>query len=143
MGTDMSELRVLVVEDDADGAEAQAELLKVLGYQAWIAHDGLDALAIANDFLPDVVLLDLKLPGKSGYEVARELRARVTRRMVIIAVSGLGRDADRALAVDAGLDYYFTKPVDVKILKTLLASASKRVRRPVSRIQRGSQQRPV
>ena len=135
----MSELRVLVVEDYADAAEAQAELLKVLGYQVWIAHDGFDALDIANDFLPDVVLLDLKLPGQNGYEVARELRARVTKRMIIIAVSGLGRDVDRALAADAGLDYYFTKPVDVKILKTLLASVSTRVRRPP--LQRGSQQR--
>jgi two-component system OmpR family response regulator len=129
----MSELRVLVVEDYADAAEAQAELLKVLGYQVWIARDGFDAVDIASDFLPDVVLLDLQLPGKNGYEVARELRARVTRRMVIIAVSGLGSDVDRTLAVGAGLDYYLTKPVDVKILKTLLAMVSTRVRRAPQR----------
>ena len=131
----MSDLRVLVVEDYADAAEAQAELLRVFGYRVEIARDGLSALEVAGSFLPDVVLLDLKLPGKNGYEVARELRARIPSPMVIIAVSGLARDVDRMLAVDAGLDFYLTKPVDVRLLSTLLATASRR-RRPPQRLAR-------
>jgi CheY-like chemotaxis protein len=113
--------RVLVVDDSVDGAQAMALLLKYDGHDARIAHNGQDAIAEARDFLPDVVFLDIGLPGMSGYEVARELRADPKLRdVVLIALTGWGTDEDRRRTREAGFDHHFVKPVDLDAVESVL-----------------------
>jgi signal transduction histidine kinase/ActR/RegA family two-component response regulator len=104
--------RVLVVDDNDDAAE----LLEVMlheEYETTIANDGPSALALAERFTPDVVILDIGLPGMNGYDVARELRKRPTaRRLELIALTGWGSHEDQQKARDAGFDLHLTKPVD-------------------------------
>jgi CheY-like chemotaxis protein len=114
-------LRVVVVDDNVDGVETMADLIALLGHDVRIAHDGPAGLATVGEFDPDVVLLDIGLPGMDGYEVARRLRGADTRA-VLIAVSGYGRDEDRAMSRDAGFEQHFVKPVEYDTLRLLLES---------------------
>jgi signal transduction histidine kinase/DNA-binding response OmpR family regulator len=115
--------RVLVVDDNADGAESLALLLRLSGHHVQIAHDGLAALESAQSFRPEIVLLDIGLPGVDGYEVARRLKQDpVTQTIHIIAVTGYGQEADRLRAQEAGFDHHLVKPVDPEVLPGLLAS---------------------
>ena len=105
--------RVLVVDDNADAAAMLDVLLRSLGHQTCVAHDGVEALKMAADFHPDVVLLDIGLPGADGYEVARGLRAlRKDDPLRIVAITGWGQDADRQKSKQAGFDVHLVKPVD-------------------------------
>ncbi|MFO0581641.1 MAG: ATP-binding protein [Anaeromyxobacter sp.] len=105
--------RVLVVEDNADAAETLVEVLKLLGHEARWAPDGPAALALAERFAPDVVLLDIGLPEMDGYEVARRLRASARgETLQIVAVSGYGQLEDQERARAAGFDLHLTKPVE-------------------------------
>jgi CheY-like chemotaxis protein/anti-sigma regulatory factor (Ser/Thr protein kinase) len=105
--------RVLVVEDNPDAAEAMRMLLVQLGHIVASAASGLEALERARDFRPEVVLLDIGLPGLDGYEVARTLRSYdETRRARVIAVTGYGQPADRERSSAAGFDHHLVKPVD-------------------------------
>ncbi|HEX4388094.1 MAG TPA: response regulator [Steroidobacteraceae bacterium] len=105
--------RVLVVEDNADAAESMRLLLDGIGHQVAVANDGNAALATARSFRPDVVLLDIGLPGMDGFQVASALRALPeTSRAHLIAVSGYGQDKDRARSAQAGFDLHLVKPVD-------------------------------
>ncbi|MCC6418712.1 MAG: response regulator [Gemmataceae bacterium] len=115
-------LRVLVVEDDRDCAESTALLLDLAGYVVDVAFTGEEALARARENVPDVVLLDLGLPGTNGYEVARRLRAMdLGRQVLIVAITGYGRDEDRAGGEAAGVHLHFLKPVEPAWLLALLA----------------------
>jgi CheY-like chemotaxis protein len=116
--------RVLVVDDNVDAAETLATFLQMLGLQTLCVHDGEAALRQAPVFAPDVVLLDIGLPGMDGYEVARGLRAdpRVARAR-LVALTGWGAEADRRRAMDAGFDHHLTKPVDLGVLEELLRKA--------------------
>jgi signal transduction histidine kinase len=111
--------RVLVVDDNEDAAQSIAILLGLWGYEATTAYDGNAALAAAADFDPDLVLLDLGLPGLDGCEVARRLRAGGWRGL-LVALTGYGRDEDRARAREAGFDRHLLKPVDPDALRRLL-----------------------
>ncbi|MBX9605544.1 MAG: PAS domain S-box protein, partial [Gammaproteobacteria bacterium] len=113
--------RLLVVDDNVDSATTLAVLLEQVGHEARTAKDGTEALAIAATFEPDAVLLDIGLPGMSGYEVARHLRARAgTARALLIAVTGYGRPEDLERTWAAGFDHHLVKPVAVdKLLKLL------------------------
>jgi len=114
-------LRVLVVDDNADAATALGMLLKSLGHDTRIANDGFQALDIAAEFHPDIVLLDIGMPGLDGYEVAKRLRAADGSRAVrIIAVTGWGQDADREKSYAAGIDVHLVKPVDTNDLTRAL-----------------------
>ncbi len=115
-------LRMVVVDDNADGAESLAELLGLLGHEVVVANDGPTGITIVSEYHPDVVLLDIGLPGMDGYEVARRIRADFGRGPMLIAVSGYGRDEDRRLAQEAGFDQHFVKPLQLDTLQTLLAS---------------------
>jgi CheY-like chemotaxis protein len=118
-------LRVLVVDDNVDGADSLARLLRLDGHDVRMAHDGPAALTIASEFLPEAVVLDLGLPGMDGFEVARRLRRRPeTCGAVLVAVTGYGRDEDRFRSREAGLDEHFVKPVDVSALRALLADVA-------------------
>ncbi|WP_229792267.1 PAS domain S-box protein [Cognatilysobacter bugurensis] len=110
--------RVLVVDDNVDAAETLGMLLSLDGHEARHAHSGADALAVADAFLPDVVFLDIGMPGMSGHEVARRLRADPRfERTLLVAASGWGGDGDKRLSVDAGFDLHLTKPVSADAVR--------------------------
>jgi PAS domain S-box-containing protein len=114
--------RVLVVDDNTDAALSLGRLLDLLGYETRTAHDGPSALSEASTFHPDVVLLDIGMPGMSGHEVARRLRRLPEGgRTLLVAMTGWGQDEDRRRSHEAGIDYHLVKPVDVTALQQLLA----------------------
>jgi PAS domain S-box-containing protein len=117
--------RVLVVDDNRDAAETLALLLRSSGQEVRLAYDGLSALKAADGFQPEVVLLDIGLPGMNGYEVARELRRLPgLGQALLIAVTGYGMEADRRCALEAGFDRHIVKPVDPDRLLALVTSRS-------------------
>jgi len=118
--------RVLVVDDNHDSADSLGLLLELGGHVVDYAYDGQSALRRAADLMPEVVLLDIGLPGMDGYAVARQLR-RDTRAaaVTLIAVTGYGQEEDKARARDAGFDHHLTKPVDPVALEALLAVADR------------------
>ncbi len=114
--------RVLVVEDTPDVAKTLRLLLELWGYDVRVAEDGPSALVAYRTYQPDVVLLDIGLPGMNGYDVARQLRRENGRkRPFLMAVTGYGQDEDRQRAHEAGFDLHMTKPVDPGRLQTVLA----------------------
>jgi CheY-like chemotaxis protein len=117
--------RVLVVDDNADAREAMKLLLEDEGHDVRSAGDGPTALESARSFRPEVVLLDIGLPGMDGYEVARALRSEPgSERALIVAVSGYGQADDRERSRVAGFDHHLLKPVTPERLLEI-------VRRPV------------
>ncbi|MEJ7929951.1 ATP-binding protein [Ramlibacter sp. AN1015] len=119
--------RVLVVDDNVDAAETLVTVMEMLGHEARAMHDGEAALAQAADFAPDLVLLDIGLPGLDGYEVARRMRADARlQQAMLVALTGWGSDEDRRRAREAGFDRHLTKPVDVAALEPLLAQVARR-----------------
>jgi CheY-like chemotaxis protein len=115
-------LQVLIVEDDADTARNLALLLGVAGHKVRVAKDGLKAVAMANEQKPDVVLLDIGLPGLNGYEVAMKLHEDQPRQTpFIVAVTGYGQCDDLRRVEEAGIDVHILKPADPDDLLALLA----------------------
>jgi two-component system CheB/CheR fusion protein len=123
--TDALRKRVLVVDDNVDAAESVGMILRLSGYDVRCAYDGISALDTAKAYHPDVVVLDIGLPGISGYEVARRLRLDPEFESTpLVAVTGYGQEADRRRSLNAGIDYHLTKPVDPATLQRLLARPS-------------------
>jgi two-component system CheB/CheR fusion protein len=121
-------LTMLLVDDNVDGAESLATLLRLVGHEVRVAHDGPAGIEAAAGWRPDVVVLDIGLPGMSGYEVARHLRTRPeTQDAVLVAATGYGRDEDRKRSREAGFDHHLVKPVDLATLRPLLDSISSRL----------------
>lgn len=117
-------LHILVVDDNVDGAETLAMLLDLLGHTTDIAHDGPRALAAARGRRPDLIVLDIGLPGMSGYDVAREIRADARLRdVVLVALTGWGSVEDKQRSARAGFNFHLTKPVDADNLRQVLADA--------------------
>jgi PAS domain S-box-containing protein len=115
--------RILVVDDNRDAAETLAELLELTGSDLRTAHDGLEAVAVAGEFRPDVVLLDIGLPKLNGYEVARKIREQPWGKgMVLVALTGWGQEQDRHRSREAGFNHHMVKPVDPDDLFKLLTS---------------------
>ena len=115
--------RVLIVDDNDDGAESLAMLLELEGHQTWKAHDGLEAITAAGRVRPDVVLLDIGLPRMNGYEACREIRKQPWgKNLFLIALTGWGQDEDRLQSRDAGFDAHMVKPVDHDTLLKFLAA---------------------
>src|SRR5687767_7578251 len=113
--------RVLVVDDDPDGAEMVAEMLGVMGLQAQFALDGPSGIALAKVFLPHLILLDVGLPEMDGYEVARQLRREASLSAVkLVAVTGYSGPERESQARDAGFDHYIIKPIQLSALQPLL-----------------------
>ncbi|HEU4577683.1 MAG TPA: ATP-binding protein [Polyangiaceae bacterium] len=118
----LQRLNVLVVEDNRDSAEMLGELLELAGAQVQLAHDGESALSLAAQFEPQVILLDIGLPGISGYDVARQVRSSGWgARARIVALTGWGNADDRVRSRDAGIDRHLVKPVQPSALMALLA----------------------
>ena len=114
--------RVLVVDDNKDGADSLAMLLKAAGHQVYTAHDGLEALASADRLHPDVMLLDIGLPKLNGYEVCRRIRREPWGAgIIVIALTGWGQEEDRKKSTEAGFDAHLVKPVRQEELMPLLA----------------------
>ncbi len=114
--------RVLVVDDNMDVAAALNVLVKSLGHETCVVHDGVAALKMAVEFRPDVVLLDVGMPGLDGYEVARRLNAlKPERAFRIVALTGWGQEADRTKSREAGFDLHLLKPVNVDELVQALS----------------------
>jgi CheY-like chemotaxis protein len=115
--------RVLVADDNEDAGESLAMLLRLDGHEVEVANSGTEALALFDRMIPDVAILDIGMPGLSGYEVASRIRERdAGRRVMLIAVTGWGQEADKARASEAGFDHHFTKPVEPEALSALLAN---------------------
>jgi|GEM_PF-3420618 len=116
--------RILVVDDNEDAAELLSELLGTTGHETRIAYDGLSALRIADEFRPDVAVLDIGLPVMDGYEVAERLRASALHKAVkLIAVTGYGQESDKERARQAGFDAHLAKPVPLGALVRLVEGA--------------------
>jgi PAS domain S-box-containing protein len=114
--------RVLVVDDNADVAGSCALLLRLKGQEVRVAHDGSAALVVARDFRPEVVLLDIGMPGMDGYELARQLRLQPEMQGArLVALTGYGQGEDRKRSLEAGLDAHLVKPVAPEALDALLA----------------------
>ncbi len=115
--------RVLVVDDLHDMTDSMAILLRLLGHDVRVAYDGLHAITVAREFLPDVVLLDLGMTEMRGYDVAKRLRREPTcKDALLVAVTGYGMEEDRHRTSEAGFDAHLLKPADLGTLKALLAS---------------------
>lgn len=113
---------ILVADDNRDAVETMAELLEVWGYEVHIAHDGVEAVRQASARRPDVVLLDIGMPGLSGHEAARRIREELGSEVVLIAATGWGQEEDRRRSSEAGFNYHLTKPIDLDALRELLSS---------------------
>ena len=116
------EMRVLVVDDNVDAATTTALVLEAMRVSARVAHDGTDALRIAETYHPDVVLLDIGMPGMDGYEVARRMRSDLRYgRPVLVAITGWAHEQDLTRSQAAGFDNHFAKPVDIGRLRAVLS----------------------
>ena len=116
--------RILVVDDNRDSANSLAMLLRLFGNEVQTAYDGKQALVVAGAYQPDVVLLDIGLPGMNGYEVAREMRALpALAHTMLVALTGFGGEQNRRDAREAGFDVHLVKPVELPSLQALLAAS--------------------
>jgi len=131
-GPSLPRRRILVVDDNADAAQSLAKLLsRLYGQEVRVAHDGPEALAILGAFRPEVVLLDIGMPGMDGHEVARAIRARPRGgEVVIAALTGWGQEGDRRRSREAGIDHHLVKPVDPDLLERFLAEIRPRPSTP-------------
>ncbi len=113
--------RILVADDNVDSAVTMASVLTLLGDEVHVAHDGVEALELAENLRPEVILMDVGMPRMNGYEAARRIRSQGWgRRTVIIALTGWGQDDDRQLSREAGCDGHLVKPVDLPDLENML-----------------------
>ncbi|QEL17805.1 hybrid sensor histidine kinase/response regulator [Limnoglobus roseus] len=118
----LSGCRILVVDDNKDSADSLGDLLGIMGNDIRTAHDGLEAVEVAEAFRPELVLLDIGLPKLNGYEVARRIRQQPWGRdMMLIALTGWGQDEDRRRSQEAGFNLHVVKPVELAALEKLLA----------------------
>lgn len=117
--------RILVVDDNRDSADSLAMLLEVLGHEVLVFHDGETAVALASKSRPNVVILDIGMPGMSGFEVAAKLRAQPEfANTTLVAFSGYGQETDRQLSRDAGFDHHLAKPATVDQIEGILAKVA-------------------
>ena len=122
-----TENRVVIIDDNEDAARTTAMLVEQLGGSARMAHDAASGLATIEEFQPDIVFLDIGMPGTDGYETCRRIRLlRSQHHVVIVAVTGWGQSQDKQRALDAGFDAHLTKPVDPIALAQVLAGAAQR-----------------
>jgi two-component system, sensor histidine kinase len=115
--------RILIIEDDSDNREMMRILLELSGHEVHDAGDGPSGVEMAARLEPQVVLIDIGLPGLDGYEVARRIRAKLRDRARLVALSGYGRREDRQRAFGAGFDDHLVKPADPERLASIIAGA--------------------
>lgn len=114
--------RILVVDDNVDGAESLAMILQLFGHQVRVINDGRLAVDVAREYRPQIVFLDIGMPGVTGYEVARQFRGDGELSAVaLIALTGWGGDDDKRKSLKAGFNFHLTKPIDAHMVETLVA----------------------
>ena len=114
--------RILVVDDNRDGATSLAEMLNIMGNETQAAHDGLEAVALAEAFRPDVILMDIGMPRLNGYDACRRIREQPWGKdIAIVAQTGWGQEDDKQKSQEAGFDLHMVKPVNPAELEKLLA----------------------
>jgi two-component system CheB/CheR fusion protein len=127
------QLKILVVDDEPDAVMSTSMLLQAWGYDVCTASDGLGALEIATLEQPDVIMLDLVMPGLSGFELARRLREKdYFRRPFLIGQTGFADEEHRRQALEAGIDISFAKPLNCDVLKSILERFGQLVASPDS-----------
>jgi CheY-like chemotaxis protein len=118
-------LRVLVVDDNADIARLISDLLELSDHHTRIVQNGVEVLEAAKSFLPDVILLDIGLPGRNGYEVAKLVRLdSLFNDTLLFAVTGWVDDCDKRAAAEAGFDFHLSKPMNIDALLEALSRVS-------------------
>lgn len=133
MSQDRPGLTVLVVEDHQVAADSLASLLRLGGHRPLVAYGGPHALRLARETPPDLVFLDIGLPGLNGLEVARRLREEVRERQpLLVAVTGHDRDEDRRLSEEAGIHLHLAKPADPEKLMALVNRFSRVLAPPLN-----------
>ncbi len=117
--------RILVVDDNVDGARSLAMMLKIMGNQTQTAHNGLEAIALAETFRPEVILMDIGMPKLNGYQACRHIREQPWgRNLIMVAQTGWGQDDDKRKSQNAGFNFHMVKPIDPTALTTMLAGLS-------------------
>ena len=118
-------LRILVVDDNEDAADSMAEILRMLGHHAEVAHSGLRAIQMAADLDADLLMLDIGLPEIDGYALARRLRRLGHRQVWFVALTGFGSEEDKRRSLEAGFDEHVVKPVKLETIKEIVARAAR------------------
>jgi CheY-like chemotaxis protein len=125
--TELTGRKILVADDDQDSAESLAMLIQMMGHDVRAAQSGLAALDLAEEFRPDLIVLDIGMPGLDGYEVCRRIRQHEWGQAIVIAaLTGWTRDEDRDRSEQAGFNHYLVKPVDPKALEELIAGVGRK-----------------
>jgi signal transduction histidine kinase len=119
-------VRILVVDDNRDSAESIAKLLELWGHDVRIAHDGLVAVEMALADRPEVVLLDIGLPGLNGYRACQAMRQHGMTEELIVAMTGYGQEEDRRQSLESGFDRHLVKPIDLRTIERLLAERTRK-----------------
>jgi CheY-like chemotaxis protein len=115
--------RILVVDDNVDAADSLGELLEMLGNEVRTAHDGEAGVAVAEQFRPDVMLMDIGMPKLNGYEAARRIRQHAWGQgILLVALTGWGQEDERKKSADAGFDHHLVKPVRLDDLTQLISA---------------------
>jgi signal transduction histidine kinase/CheY-like chemotaxis protein len=122
-GAPATSRRVVVIDDNEDAADTLAMLIGTVGGECHVAYDGEDGVRQVLAYRPDVVFLDIGMPGIDGYETCRRIRSAVGRSVVVVALTGWGQDQDKELSARAGFDTHLTKPADPAVLERMLADA--------------------
>jgi CheY-like chemotaxis protein len=112
---------VLIAEDHPDSAEMMRVMLTYKGHDVQVAHDGMEAVALADEFEPRIAFLDIGMPRMDGYEAARRIRARLGTRVLLVALTGWGQDEEKRRSREAGFDHHLTKPPEPEVLERLIA----------------------
>jgi CheY-like chemotaxis protein len=116
-------IKILVVDDDRDAVDMLKMLLEMNGGLTHVAYDGAEAVKLAEQLRPDVVLLDIGMPTMNGYDACRRIRQHTWgRHMILVALTGLGHDDDYAKSEQSGFDMHLVKPVEPELLLTVLAA---------------------
>ena len=116
------ERRVLVIDDNQDAANATAMLITDMGGDARVVYDGASALAMLSEYQPDVVILDIGMPGLDGYQTCQRIRRVLGTHVLLVALTGFGREEDKEMATRAGFDAHLTKPADGAALASIMAA---------------------
>ena len=119
--TRLLERRVLVIDDNEDAANATAMLIEDMGGDARVAYDGENALAMIDEYQPEVVILDIGMRGLDGYETCQRIRRVLGSRVLLVALTGFGQEQDKEKATRAGFDAHLTKPADEAALAGIFA----------------------
>ncbi len=129
--------KILVVDDNVDGAVTLGVILKHLGHTVRMTHDGASALIVGQEFKPDLVLMDIGMPGMDGYETCERMRQQTWASSArIVALTGWGQEEDKRKAKRAGFDEHLVKPVDRKTLIDVLSATAVSQRQPSADDQR-------